>query len=210
MKVAIGEIDAYRSTYPLLIDGEVWQTVHLSIFGKFPKFPEGSKEELEERFKALEYKGAKNFILRRLAMKNYHSAELIEALSKRQVDMTVIRSLLAEFIGLGYSDDEAWLNSYIRSLRNRRFGFRSIEIKLRGKGIETSEILEAIETVKASEGEEENERHSIDRLLASRYKNRDLSDRKEQQKVIAGLMRKGFSCDDIFAAMKEAKRHIDS
>lgn len=203
MKVEIGAVDPYKFTYPLLINGDLWHQVHASIFGKFPKFPETySQEELDELFSLLERKGAKNFLLRRLAMKNYHSTELLAALAKRGVDEAVSLPLLAEFSQQGYLNDEAWLNSSIRALRQQRFGFKAIEMKMRMKGIREEEVLIAIKAIKESEGEEDGERHSIVRLLETRYRSRDLSDRKEKQKVIAGLMRKGFSLDDIFGVLK--------
>lgn len=204
MKVQVGALDPYKFTYPLTIDGDLWRTVHVSIFGKAPKFPEASLEELEEKFRILEFKGVKNFLLRRLAMKNYHSAELIEALAKRGVEESVCAPLLAEFSQQGYLNDEAWLSSYIRALRQQRFGFRAIAMKLRTKRIAETEALAGIQLVKESEGEDQNERHSIARLLATRYRSRVLTDRKEQQKVIAALVRKGFALDDIFAVLKQA------
>lgn len=203
MKVEVGKLDPYKFTLPLMIDGDLWHTAHVSIFGKSPKFPEASMEELEEKYRALEYKGAKSFLLRRLAMKNYHSTELTAALMKREVHESAIISILDEFSQLGYLDDKAWLGSSIRSLRQQRFGFKAIAMKMRVKGIEEHEVLEAIKIVKESEGEEENEQHSITRLLDTRYRSRDLSDRKEKQKVVNGLMRKGFSLDDIFTVLKE-------
>ncbi len=85
MKVKLGDIDKYKNTYSLIIDEEVWQTVHLSIFGRSPSFPNTTEEELNSRFELLEYKGAKAFVLRRLSQKNYHSQELLGALAKRSV-----------------------------------------------------------------------------------------------------------------------------
>lgn len=204
MKVEIGPFDSYKLTYPLLIDGDLWHTVHVSIFGKSPKFPDTSQEELDEMFRILERKGSKSFLLRRLAMKNYHSSQLTAALKKREVDESTISSLLAEFSQLGYLNDSAWLSSYIRTLRQQRFGFRAIAMKMRVKEIDEQEAIEAIKIVKENEGEEENEQHSIARLLSTRYRSRNLTDRKEQQKVIAGLMRKGFSLDDIFKVLRQS------
>lgn len=202
MKVEVGAIDPYKFTYSLFINGDLWRKAHVSILGRFPKFTGTSKEELDEQFNTLECKGAKNFLLRRLAMKNYHSTELIAALAKRGVDEAVSLPLLDEFSRQGYLNDEGWLNSYIRSLRQQRFGFKAIEMKLRVKGIEGEEARSAVSRIRESEGEEENEHHSIVRLLETRYRSRDLSDKKEKQKVIAGLMRKGFALDDIFEALK--------
>lgn len=202
MKVTIGTLDPYKLTYPLSIDGDVWRTVHVSIFGKSPKFPEASQQEIEEKFAELERKGTKNFLLRRLAMKNYHSVELIEALEKRGVNKETSLLYINEFSHLGYLNDSAWVSSRIRLMRQQRFGFKAIAMKLRQKGLEEQEVLIAIQAVKEQEGEEDNERASISRLLETKYRTRDLSNWKERQKVVQALIRKGFSFDDVFAVLK--------
>ncbi|MCD7748534.1 MAG: RecX family transcriptional regulator, partial [Oscillospiraceae bacterium] len=43
---------------------------------------------------------------------------------------------------------------------------------------------------------------SIDRLLAARLRGRDASDRKEREKAAAALFRKGYSWEDIRAALR--------
>ena len=43
---------------------------------------------------------------------------------------------------------------------------------------------------------------TIDRLLAARLRGRDPSNRKERDKAAAALFRKGYSWDDIRAAMR--------
>jgi regulatory protein len=202
MKVHAGEMDRYKKTFPLFIDEEEWKTLHVSIFGRNPKFGIfSSQEELIEKFSVLEYKGSRNFIIRRLALKNYHSQELSAALKRRGVSCDTVDRVICEFLQQGYLNDEAWLASYIRGLRLQRFGFNSILLKLRHKGIPKESALLAISEIKENEGEGQDERASIDKLLETRYKNRDLSVKKERDKVIAALMRKGYGLDDIFCKL---------
>lgn len=201
VSVQIGTLDPYKKTYPLLIDSAVWKIVHLSIFGRNPRFEDASSQELEEKFKELEFKGARAFIIRRLSLKNYHSAELAASLKKREVSQGTIDSLLKEFSRLGYVNDSSWLASTIRVLRQQRYGYNAIKWKLSQKGIEEAEIVEAINRGKRLEDESNDECASIEKLLETRYRNRNLSDRKEKQKVVAGLARKGFKLDDIFSVL---------
>ncbi len=202
MKVEIGLIDKYKNTYPLIIEENVWHTVHLSIFGKSPSFPDASEEELNNRFELLEYKGAKAFVLRRISQKNYHSQELIAALAKRNVSKDIALRIVSEFLAQGYLNDSGWLTSFVRIMRAQRFGFNAIMLKLRHKGISKEEALAAIEIFQEAESEEDNSKSSIEQLLNSRYRSRDLSDRKERDKVIAALMRKGYDLNDIFEVLK--------
>lgn len=202
MKVSLGALDFYKKSFPLFIDEELWRTVHISIFGKNPFFPDVPLDELEDLFARLEYKGAKAFLLRRLALKNYHSEELKKALKKREVTFQTINMLLEEFKAQGYLNDATWLSSFIRSLRLQRFGFKAIILKLRMRGISEEESLDSIETLKENEDEECNERASIKKLMLTRYRSRQLSEKKERDKVIGSLFRKGYQLDDIFAVIK--------
>ncbi|MBA3238076.1 MAG: regulatory protein RecX [Parachlamydiaceae bacterium] len=202
MKVTLGVLDFYKKNFPLFIDEELWRTVHISIFGKNPSFPDVPVEELEERFTRLEYKGAKAFLIRRLALKNYHSEELKKALKQREVTSETIDMLLGEFKTQGYLNDLAWLFSFIRTLRLQGFGFKAIILKLRMKGVSEEISQDAIESVKGDEDEENDERASIKKLINTRYRSRQLSEKKERDKVIGSLFRKGYQLDDIFAVIK--------
>lgn len=202
--VECGKADQYKKTFPLLIDGAIWRTVHLSIFSQSCRFPNDSMEELERHFQALELKGAKLFALRRLSLRNYHSSELSQALKKREVSPATIASLIGEFQKLGYIDDDLWLAAAIRALRAKKMGYKAIQWKLVQKGVPEEQIIQSIAQSKQAEGEEQNERLSIQNLLSTRYRNRQLQDRKERQKVIAALVRKGFELEDIFAVLKES------
>lgn len=207
MKVEIGAIDKYKNTYPLVIEDEVWHTVHLSIFGRSPSFPNVSTEELDARFDLLEYKGAKSFVLRRLSQKNYHSQELIAALSKRHVTKEISEKIVQEFAVQGYLNDATWLASFVRVLRSQRFGFKAILLKLMHKGIPKREAVEAISLIQENESEDQSTKASIEQLLNTRYRNRQLSDRKERDKVIAALMRKGYELNEIFEVLKNRKNN---
>ncbi len=203
MKVEIGAIDKYQNTYPLIVDEDIWQTVHLSIFGRSPSFPDATSDELELRFKQLEYKGARSFLIKRLSQKNYHSQELLDALDKRHVSQDVSKQIIQEFVTQGYLNDSGWLSSFVRGMRLQRFGFKAILSKLMHKGISKEEASEAIEKFQEVEGQENNSLHSIEQLLNTRYRHRQLSDRKERDKVIAGLVRKGYELNEIFEVLKK-------
>jgi regulatory protein len=182
----------------LFVDEEPCCDFHLSIFGRRPAFKASDRQELDLQLATLEYRGARRFVLKRLAMKSYYSGELRAALEKRLVSHATIEKLLSEFLLLGFLNDREWVAGMARQLHQQKHGSRVILLKLRAKGVPEMEAAAAVQLLNGTKGEREN----IAKLLATRYRNRDLSDPKERQKVIASLVRKGYELTDIFAAIR--------
>lgn len=181
----------------LLIDGEPWRDVHPAIFGSKPKLLGADLKECKEKFDELEYKGAKRFMLKRLSLKSYYSGELESALSERLVSPSTTAKVIDEFTQLGYLNDCEWIKSTILRLQRQKCGPRAIAMKLYAKGIDKETARAAIESYCDDAAQQEN----IHRLLASRYRSRNLADPKEKQKVVAALMRKGYALNQIFEAL---------
>ena len=189
----------------ILLDGEEWKIAHLSIFGRRPQLSGNDESELLLKFLALEYKGARNFVVRKLAKCNYFSGELIAALSKRLVSPQTSAQVISEFVQMGYLNDKEWVESRVRCLQRQKFGSKAIMMKLRTKGVSTELAEAAISTQCHADSQREN----IQRLLASRYRSRDLSNPKEKQKVVAALARKGYSFEEIFEELHKKQHFSD-
>ena len=145
-----------------------------------------------------EYEQAKIYAIRRLAMQSMLTASLEEALERRQIVEDTIKSVIAEVTALGYLDDRAWLASFVRVQTGRKQGPRTIASKLAAKGVSQEEIQEALEAV----NDDEQQLGLLQQLLSSsRYKKFDLSDFHSKQKVIASLMRRGFTYSSISNAL---------
>jgi len=200
VKVTIIPCHQRRGEFSILLDEEPVGKIHGSIFGWRPSFPKmvATIEEWRTLFDEKEYRQAKNYTLRRLSKQSYYSGQLAKLLKEKFVQPKTIQRLVTEAQELGFLDDEAWLQMFIRS-HLRRYGKRAVYTKLLGKGVSREEAQRVIEKECSSEEEAE----SIQHLIRTRYRSRDFSDRKEKQKVIASLMRKGFSLDLICAALKE-------
>ncbi|MBA2726860.1 MAG: regulatory protein RecX [Parachlamydiaceae bacterium] len=183
----------------LFLDGEEWKGGHLSILGRRPQIEGNDQLECEEKLKALEYKGARNFIIRRLAKRNYFSGELKTALSKRLVSTSTITKVVNEFVEMGYLNDREWVESTVRCLQRQKYGAKAIGMKLRAKGVPEGLANEAI----SSQCDKVSQRENIQRLLATRYRSRKLTDPKEKQKVVAALARKGYSFEEIFDELRK-------
>lgn len=145
-----------------------------------------------------EYEEAKRYVLKRLSERPYHSAELDKALRRRKISSETISCLLEECTDLGYLNDAEWLDMFIRSCLRRRHSFQGIIWKMQAKGIPYDEAKEAVQ--RQSSVVEEKE--AIQALLRTRYRSRDFSDRHEKEKVIAALMRKGFTFEAIRSCLE--------
>ncbi len=142
---------------------------------------------------SIDYKEAKRLLLKKLGMRAYATLEIRRWLKEKGVEEAIAEQLLEEFQQLGFLNDTAWLASFVRMQRARRYGGRTIALKLMQKGFSKEEIAEAL-----SSEETVDEGAAIEKLLATRFKSRDLKEPRERQKVVASLVRRGFSLELIF------------
>lgn len=187
MKIEITPHEHRKGVLLLTVDEEFFREIHTSIFGRRPQFSFHS-EDVSEQFAQKEFERANFFVLRRLTQRSYSSFELRSQLVERLVSTATIDRVLDECVRLGYLDDVAWLESFIRGQKSKKIGPKMIESKLYQKGIPKSFYAQYLE--KGMTDEEQME--GIEKLLNSRFRSKDLSDYKEKQKVIASLIRKGF------------------
>lgn len=179
-------------TLTLLINDEPWRDIHAKLFGRKPKFATyPTLEEFENAFSDLEYQRAKVYAIRRLSFKSQNSSELREALKSRLVSQGNIHRIIQEFVEQGYLNDEEWAKSFIRLQLAKKVGIKVIRMKLHHKGISPSLIEKSLKEC------DHNPEEQIQKLLQSRYKNRNLKDYREKQKVIAALVRKGYELSEI-------------
>ncbi|MCE5318937.1 MAG: recombination regulator RecX [Parachlamydia sp.] len=144
------------------------------------------------------YLEARKLLLKKLGMRSYTTIEMWRWLKEKGVLEKDIGALLEECKKLGYLNDQQWLESFVRTQRARRYGQRTIALKLMQKGFSEREISKAL----SEEGGDEEA--AIRHLLQSRYRSRDISDPHQRQKVIASLARRGFSLETILKALKSA------
>lgn len=183
-------VHAKKELWTIFLDNEPWKTIHSAIFGRRLNFPSEclSLSEWEQFFYEKECQQAKQYLLWRLSRQSLHSQQIKKILKEKLVTPSVIETVIEEFIQKGYLDDDHWIKSYINAQR-KRFGLPIIASKLKAKGI-TIEDIEGIQDT-------EKEKEVIQHLLHTKYRLKDLSDRTQRQKVIASLLRKGFSYESI-------------
>lgn len=194
MKISYTPKEGRRDVLTILVEEDVWRDVHQAIFGRRPKFPKevASLSEWIEVFNKLEYQAVKQYVLRRLASQHYHSCQLHKLLIERLVQKVTIHAIIQECVNWGYLDDQAWIESFMRT-HLKRAGLRCVMAKLQAKGLP----LETVREIAKQWQDPEEEKLAIQRLLQTRYRSKDLTQPKERQKVIAALMRKGYTFDAI-------------
>jgi len=175
----------------IMVDDYPWKDIHSAIFGR---------QDLDlastEQFEILENKKVKAFVYKKLAQKSYSSFELKKLLKEYLVSSRLIDAILDECINLGYINDKDWIDSFIRSAKNKKCGPEWILQKLMSKGIDRETAKNALSRNDSAE----NRIGRIKSLIDSRYKARDLTDYSEKQKIVCSLIRKGFSFEDIKSA----------
>lgn len=141
----------------------------------------------------------KAFVYKKLSQRGYSSHEMKKLLIKQFVSQELIDHILLECENAGFINDESYLESFIRSGQIKKWGPEHITQKLMLKGFDRETIK-----LKLQVHDLPNERVTrIQALLQTRYKTRDLTVFKERQKVIASLIRKGFSFEDIHCTLKQ-------
>lgn len=199
MKVECLPHSTCKNLITVLCDGDPWRHLHMSIFGRKPALPAEcpSIDDLEQLLFSLEYKQAKLFVLKLLSMRSLPSPGLERVLRQRLVSEENITRLIEECCQAGYVNDDEWTASFVRGQTARKRGPKAIVQKLAAKGISKAQVDAAMQ----SAGGVDQQKEMIEQLLAKKYKDRDLSDFREKQKVIASLVRRGFDLSVVIDSL---------
>jgi SOS response regulatory protein OraA/RecX len=168
---------AYPKTYAIVEDGEVVKRVSLSIVPYAKLSSADSLEELGE----LEYIGSIKYAVRLLARQGLHTSQLKAKLSTHYVAADVQRKVCEYCIEQGWINDQEWVESKMRGWQRQGKGAREIRFRLQKLGIE-----EKIEL---------DDRETLFSLVQRKYPQllQDQCVKKERDKIIRSLLRRGFS-----------------
>lgn len=144
-----------------------------------------------------EFKSALKYALRRISAQSYLTNDLRKKLKDKKISPQIIEQVLTKCKEFGYLDDQAWIESFVRVQTAKKRGPQAIIQKLIGKGIHQDAAKKVVQKMTSAESSDE----AIKILLQTRYRNKNLADTKEKQKVILSLMRRGFSLDKIRMAL---------
>ena len=176
----------------ILIDGEYQITTDIDFWAE--NFYKDGEDISEEEWKTLTdkiyYKKAVDKCYDLLSRRD-HSVKELKTKLLRTVDEDTAQKAIQKMLDYGYLDDEKYarnLVNYLSKSKNMSYTFIKQELYKRGiSGDIASYALEDIEVDNVS---------SIISLLQTKYASR-LTAEDGKKKVIAALMRKGFSYSDI-------------
>jgi len=155
-----------------------------------------SEEEWLEIYNKINYRKAFNKCADLLSRRS-HSIKEIRTKLLRSVDKASADKVIEKFIELGYLDDEKFAYDYAEYLlKFKNFSENHIKQELFYKGIDKEIISNVIDAL-----EVDNEQ-AIIKIINKNYLNK-LKEEGGKNKVIAALMRKGFSYSDIKSALYE-------
>lgn len=200
MNIKVSQKVGRRGILLITVDEEEVGEIHTTIFGPKPPIPSqiDSLQAWEDLFDTLEYQQTKRYVLKRLAERPFHTAELSKCLRERLVRGNTIDRVIGECVESGYLNDKEWVDLFIQGHLRRRHSLRLIAQKMQSRGISSSEAKEAVSQKKDPESEKESIRY----LLTTRYRSRNLQNRQDREKVIASLICKGFDYQSIKEAMR--------
>lgn len=145
-------------------------------------------------------KRAKLRAMNLLKSRDYTTQQLRSKLEQGFFPEEIVEKALEYVASFHYTDDLRYAIGYITYHEESR-SRRRIEMDLQKKGI-SKEIIEKAWLTFEENGGEHDEISQIERLLEKKRYNPEETDYKEQQKIVAFLMRKGFKIEQIRGCMK--------
>ncbi|MBQ8203958.1 MAG: regulatory protein RecX [Clostridia bacterium] len=172
-----------------LVDCDVCEAIPI-VTGK-----ELSKEEITDILKTSDYERAKSRALWFLDRGDRTEKSLYEKLVAAKISPEQCARAIARLKELGLIDDRRYAKNYAERCIESNISKRETYGKLMQKGVPKDIIREVLEETQVDEVSQ------ITALIKKKYANK-LDSRENTAKVVAALMRKGFS----YPAVKEALR----
>lgn len=155
-----------------------------------------TREELETV-----YQNTLEAAARQLSYRALSVSALRDKLLSRGYQEDAVDYALAYLQEHGFLDDTKYAESTVRSYKRRGYGTLRIRQELRRRGVDTTEADEVMDTY-------EPDWEAMEALLDKRLHG-DLSDRKEVNKAVAALQRRGFLWEDIRTALNRYGASIE-
>jgi regulatory protein len=151
-----------------------------------------------------DYQQAYALALRLLARREHSLQELYHKLKGRQCPTTVVDEVLAELVAEGALSDRRFAGVYVQSRFERGFGPLRIQAELRERGIGDTQIEQALADFQGQWTD------SACRQRQKRFGDTAAGDFNQRVKQMRFLQQRGFSTDQIRAAMKNTGDALNS
>ena len=155
-------------------------------------------EEFEKILSDSDYNIAKNRAFNILEYRAHTEKELFDKLCQKTDEQTA-NAVVEKMRDIGLVDDRALLRDKLENLlKVKKYGTIRVINELGLKGFDRDEIRETIEEM------EYDEYSTVCEIIEKKYlEELTEGDIKTRQKVVAALMRRGFSYDDVKSAINE-------
>ena len=176
----------------LLLDDEYQITTDVNFWAEnyIKDGTDITDEEWNSLVDKINYRKAFNKCADFLSRRDHSVKELREKLL-RTVDEASAEKAIERFEELGYLDDEKFARNYAEHLfKNKNYSINHVKQELYKKGISRDVVAEVIEDSKID---------NIITIINKKYYSK-LNAENGKEKVVAALMRKGFSYGDIKSA----------
>lgn len=145
----------------------------------------------------------KKLALEMLDRRALSEKELRDKLAAKDCADGDIDHVVALCLDYGFVNDGQYACMLARYYAAKGYGPGRLRMELRRRGVSEEHWPSAVEQLGSCD-------ETLDRLLESRLRGRDISDRREIEKAGAALFRKGYSWDDIRAAVNRYKETNES
>ena len=136
-----------------------------------------------------------------LTKKPYTEKQLRDKYAQGEYPESAVNEAIDYLKGYGYIDDVKYCLDFFETYRNQRSLMR-MKNDLSGKGISSSDLKKAISAFEESEDGGVDEEAQIIKFLSKKHFNPEECTYEEKQKLMASLMRKGYSFDAIEKSMR--------
>lgn len=187
-----------KTKYRVYIDDEFAFVLYKGELFKYQiRKEEGISEEIIARIKnEVLVKRAKLRAMHLLNAMPRTEQQLREKLTQNEYPEDVIEAAVSYVKSFGYINDEAYIRNFIISRKNSK-SKREIVMLLGQKGLRGELVDNIVEEMYA----EESELSTIKEIMRKKRWNPSEMEEKEKQKMLAYLMRKGFSYEEIRRAL---------
>ena len=179
----------------LLIDGEYQITTDIDFWAEnfIKDSTDISEDEWQKLVAKINYKKAINKCYDLLSRRD-HSVKELRTKLVRTADENSADKAIEKMLELGYLDDEKYARTLINHLVNtKKMSVSFIKQEMFKRGIDSDIISQCLEEIEIDSVD------NIVDLILTKYQNK-LSKDDGTEKVVAALMRKGFSYSDIKSA----------
>ncbi len=156
----------------------------------------------KQEFDPASVEAAKKRALWLLDKRDYSRAELLKKLTEKGYAEETAAAAVDRLAELGFVDDARYAPIVVRHYAAKGYGARRVQTELQRRGI-PKELWDAAMEEMPSQDE------SVDKLLRSRMRGAESTDRAALKRAADALLRRGYAWDEINAAVERYRAETE-